>query len=272
MRTKPPIGLWIVCPPRRVLGPGYIEELKDLGISTAAIMVETSNPELDVRWTPEQIGRACELCRAADIEVVLSVWPMPSREYLEELAPWLESVVPLGVAGVECDLEHLWAPSRLHGFTSLTEAAAYLLLRLHSLRDRHDVRLEVTTHPWHSESSPRALVAPHVDRLVEQAYSIRERPDGTLVAWDSRTLGPGHHQRWAIEDARLVPSIAAGHPNLSLGLAAWSQVWPDHAPREAMRLAYDAALECEPAEVRYWSSAFVLGSAANGYSATWLRG
>lgn len=265
------LGLWIDDAPARVLGPGYADELVELGVRTAAIMVSAPGLGWRPTWTIGQVQRATLALVERDIEVVLTTWPSPRRAVIDECCAWLEAAVVWGATGLEVDLEGQWKAEARAGFAGLGEAAAYLLSRLRSITSGREVRLELTTHPWHAESSPRALVAPHVDRLLEQAYSIHRRPGGEVVAWDSRTLGPGHHQRWAADDARTVPGVAQGRPRLAMGLAAWSQVWPGHDPDEALGLAYQAALEADPAEVRLWSSKWVLGAQANGYSNAWLR-
>jgi hypothetical protein len=265
--THTPLGLWLDGGPAEL---GHMHELRPLGITTAAIMVETSRPEWDPSWSTEQVARACEIARDEDLELVLTVWPAPRRAYLYEMRAWLDRVCGLGVSAIEVDLERLWMRDHLDGsLDSLTQAAALLLLRLRELAGAHDLRLEVTSHPWHGEASPQALVAPHVDRLVQQAYSIRRRPDGAIVDWDDHRLGPGHHQRWAAADARTVPGVAQGLVGLSLGLPLWEQAWPGHEPAEALGLAYDAAVAEGVSELRFWST---LNLRKHGWARAWLEG
>lgn len=272
---RPPLGLWIDDAPTTVLGPGYLDELRDLGIRTAAIMCSAPGSGWRPTWTADQIARVCGALIARDIEVVLTTWPSPRRAVIDECCGWLEAVVPWGAAALEVDLEGQWKPVEMRGFDGLGEAAAYLVAKLRSITSGRDMRLELTTHPWHSESSPRALVAPHVDRLLEQAYSIHRRPGGQVVEWGDARLGPGTHQRFALDDALGVPGVKEGRPRLAAGLAAWSQVWPGHEPHEALDAALGAALGAALAyplaEVRLWSSKWVLGAQANGYAAAWLR-
>lgn len=273
MTDAPPLGLWIDCPPGRVLRGGYLRSVRGLGIRTIAIMVESSRPSWDHSWSLEQVAQVCELARELDLEVILTVWPSPRRSYLDAMASWLIRAADLGIAGVEVDLEGQWQIDDLDwSITSIEVAAAILLERLRTLSLPHDLRLEVTTHSAHRESSSLALVSPYADRLVAQAYSIRRRPGGQLVEWDDRRLGPGHHQHWAAADARTVPGVAEGRPQLSLGLALWSQVWPGHEASEALSLAYQAALEDRPVEIRLWSSKHLLGAQAKEYGRRWLEG
>ncbi len=260
-----PLGIWIDTTPESAIRE--LEELPGLGISTVAIMVESSSPGWDPSWTVDQVARACERARSLDLEVVLTTWPAPRRSHIDAMAAWLERAVPSGAAAIEVDLEGQWRRDRLDGtMASLGEAAALLLLRLRSLAGAHDLRLELTTHCGHQETSPSALVAPHVDRVVAQAHSIRERPGGQIVEWDDRRLGPGHHQTWAAADARTAPGVGAG-VGLSLGLPLWGQRWPGHDPAEALELAYQAALAEAPREIRFWSSKHL----RNAYARRWLE-
>lgn len=267
-----PLGLWIDDTPKYTLSHGYFEGIKDLGISTIAIMVESSKAAWDPTWSLSQISKVCERARALDLEVVLTAWPNPRRSYMAQMVGWMIGAVPLGASGVEVDLEGNWQTNDLDGSIGSLEAASVQLVQdLRELADDHDVRLEVTTHTGHQESSRRALVAPHVDRFVAQAYSVRVRPGGQLVKWDDRRLGPGHHQRWAADDARTVPGVIEGRPALSIGLPLWSQSWPGHEPSEALSAAYRAALEQHPAEIRFWSSKHLLGAVAKPYGRPWLE-
>ena len=263
----PPIGLWLDDSPGVALAS--LDEIAELGISTVAIMLESPRPSWDPMWSLDQVARACERARGLDLEVVLTAWPSPRRAYLEAMHAWLERACSLGVVGVEVDLEGQWKRDDCDGTLSLPQAASLLLMRLRALAGAHDLRIEVTTHPGHQESSPSALVAPHVDRLVAQAYSIRRRPGGELVAWDDPRMGPGHHQRWAAADART--AIGYGHVDLSLGLALWSQSWPGHSPGDALTLAWRASLAEQPAEIRFWSSKWLVGGHATPYGRSWLR-
>lgn len=270
------LGIWSDGGPRELLP--HLHELPELGLTTVAIMVETSRAAWDPVWTPAQVGEVCARARELDLEVVLTIWPVPRRAYIDVMIGWLELACGLGVAAIEGDLEGGrpegqppwgWCAAMLDGsIPSLADAAALLLLRLRSLAAAHDLRLEVTSHTGHAETSPRALVAPHVDRLVAQAYSIRRRPGGQVVEWDDEQLGPGQHQHWAARDARTVPGVRGGQVDLSLGLALWSQHWPGHEPAEALGLAYQAAVDEDPVEIRWWSLRHLV---ERPYARAWLR-
>jgi hypothetical protein len=266
-----PLGLWVDDAPGVALAS--LDDYRELGIDTIAVMVESSRSSWDPTWTISQITRLQQRAVELGIEVVLTTWPSPRRAYLDAMASWLAQAVPYGAAGIEVDLEGQWGRNDLDGsLSSLSEAAALLLLKLRDLAGAHDLRLEVTTHPGHMESSPSALVVPHVDRIVAQAYSIRRRPSGEIIEWADKRYGPGRHQKWAAADARTVPAVGAGHVGLSLGIAAWSQAWPGHEPHEALDRAYQAAVAEDPAEIRLWSSKWVTGAHATPYGRRWLAG
>ena len=38
-----------------------------------------------------------------------------------------------------------------------------------------------------------------------------------------------------------------------------------------MRVAYDAALQYDPVEVRFWSSKWILGIRSNGYASRFIK-
>lgn len=269
-----PIGLWIDCPPPAVCQPIYWEALARLGIDCAAVMVESSRAGWTPTWTTEQLAAAIRLAMERDIEVVVTVWPEPREDDLSACLTALDGWAQLGVVGVEVDLEGQWMASRLRGYPTMAAAADALVSGLRAIRERHDVRVEVTTHTGHGECGPHALVSPHVDRVIPQLYSTRRDWRQRAVEWTG-PMGPGRRQReWLGRQERpglAIPRLGqpAG-PLLSVGLAAWSQVWPGHTVAEAMGAAYDAALHVDPAEVRWWSSKWVVGSRRLPAVAAWL--
>jgi len=122
-------------------------------------------------------------------------------------------------------------------------------------------------------------VAPHMDRLCVQAYSVRNRTKKNLatgkydvpwaVPW-THTYGPGRMQVHTLDRTSLVP----GDPKIVAGLAAYDQKWPTHLAHTALSMAYDAAISHEHVEVvavRYWSSKWVLGVRNNRYASKFLK-
>jgi hypothetical protein len=276
------LGLWVDDRPDLVLSGGYLETVKGLGISTVAVMVETSRHGFDPFWhmgvtTGQEVGAVNEIgqiqelsaaCLELDLELVITVWPTTDPDDMGDMCDFLGEALTYGAAGVEVDLEGNWL--RRGGYASMQSASRDLLVSLYTITGMADARIELTTHTGHRELSHRARVTPHVHRLIPQAYSVRNRL-GRTMPWGGK-YGPEKAQRFAIGRTKRIP----GCPPLSMGLAAWSQRWPDpHRPGEtleiaAMASALDEALTCDPIEVRYWSSKFVVGSRKNGYSAEFI--
>jgi hypothetical protein len=94
---------------------------------------------------------------------------------------------------------------------------------------------------------------------VIQAYSTRHDWQDQLVGWGSRG-GPGDRQHTAYARAQSVPGAIDGRPAISLGLAAWDQQWPDRTVAQAIDSAWGAAARLDPAEVRLWSSKWIVGA------------
>ena len=252
------LGLWIDCPPRRVVERAYWERLEALGVRVAALMLDSPRPQWDPTWTPEQIGRACELARERDIAVVLTTWPIPDAAQIDAMARDLDDWLRWGAVGWEVDLEALWRREWLT-MESMTAAANHLVATMRRVCEPLDVRLEVTSHPGHRETGPRALVSPRADRLVIQAYSTRHDWQDQLVGWGSRG-GPGDRQHTAYARAQSVPGALDGRPRISLGLAACDQQLPDRTVAQAIDSAWGAAARLDPAEVRLWSSKWIVGA------------
>lgn len=270
------LGVWVDSPPKEVLLPSWWSQIRSDGFSVASIMVESSSSGLDQKWTDDQLAHAGILARSADVELVLCFWPEPSQEYLAEF----ERRVPLlcdlaGAAAVDLDTEGNWMRSKLQGFLTLDEAGVALNGLLRRWARRRDVRLDLSTYPFHAENGPKAVLAPRADRIYPQSYSVAKRKDGTgievTVPWDDR-FGPGQMQHLTLERSRQVPGagMPAG-PMLCVGLAAYDQRFDGHAPHEALQKAWDTAVSYRPIEVRIWSSKHLWGPKANPYAAAFFR-
>ena len=257
------IGLWVDDHWRTVLKDEYFNELKDLGISTIAIMINELRPGWFPEWGYRQIERACQMAIDRDIEVVLTTWPVPYRATLDVMARFMDEALSYGASGWEVDLEGNWKELTVRGGWSLEDASKYLVALMQIASMKHDIRLEVTTFPLHRENSSRALVAPHVDRILPQAYSVRHH-SGRIIDWDDR-YGPGQMQRMTLSRSRNVLGVVEGRVNLSCGLAAWDQKWTLRTEQDAMQRAYDEAMKYDPVEIRYWSSKWVIGANRRDY-------
>ena len=249
--------------------PVYFDELGDLGISTIAIMVDSSKAVWDPRWTADEVDSVCKLAIERDIEVVLTCWPVPNMAIINAMLDGIAPMIDYGVAGVEFDLEGLWKQPRVVGFDDLEAAGIHLVDATRELTAPLDVRLEVTSHNGHRETGKSAHVSPYADRLNTQVYSVRHR-NGMTVGWEHPN-GPGAIQRRGIVRAHGVRGLDAGGPRLGVGLAIWDQRWPGHRPEAALRIAYDASIEYSPGEIRLWSSKWLLGAKRQGWVADAIK-
>ncbi len=268
---------WVDSPPHEVLVPSWWAAYRALGFGAAAVMVESHDEGLDLRWSDDQLAHAGVLARAADVELALTYWPEPSRTWLatwERHAPAVAAMC--GATAIDADAEGNWSPARLEGFDDLGEAAVELNGIFRGWARKLDVRLDFTTFPFHAENGPRARLAPLADRIYGQAYAVRNRKDGTgqpfLVDWDDK-LGPHLMPHTTLERSLLVPGVGTpAGPLLCCGLAAYDQAgWPGHTAAEAMKAALDSALTFHPFEIRWWSSKHILGPRANAYTAPFFR-
>jgi hypothetical protein len=109
-------------------------------------------------------------------------------------------ILPLiGSTTFEVDTEGNWNKKFLNGFRTMEEASEYLAMKMRELVGP-DGNLELTTFTYHTENSSSAKLAPLMDLLLPQAYSVRHRSNGTVEWTDS--LGPGRHQVLAVNRAR----------------------------------------------------------------------
>ena len=258
-------GVWVDDAPGRVIKPGYWDQLKAFGFSTGALMLDTTEPGWDPLFTPGQVRQIYDLAVARNIELVLTVWPVPRASVLDAMFDDLERhYLPIGPAALEVDCEGLWQPKYVGGFTDLRKASIHLVNRMDKVRRDHDVRTELTTFAGHPEAQAGCLVSRHVDRVLAQIYSTRNNWRKEAVEWDSR-YGPGIRQTKELEKFRKIPADEDGTPpKICVGLAAWDQKWPGHTIGDAMDLAFDAAMEWDPVEVRWWSAKHIWGVQSTG--------
>ncbi len=257
-----PVELWAPEGPR-ILTERYFAGLDALGISGLAVMVDTAKRGWDPYWTPKQLEKLARFASTGrKIEVALTTWPDPVQEYLEQMASGIEPMIEAcGASAWENDVEFNWKASRVRGFGgpgALDRAGDALVDAMHQVRSKYGVRLELTTFTAHTENGRAADVAPHVDLLMVQAYSIRTRPGGRKIPW-AHSYGPGRMQKLTLDRTLLVPGVASGKVRVGVGLAAWDQKWPGETVDEAMRTACAAARDYDVGRVRYWSSPWVVG-------------
>lgn len=260
------LGMWIDGPASDIKKVKLWDDLKKHGITTAAIMMEGTSIGFDAKFSVADMQKIGQMARERDIELVLTLWPDAKKAYLDEIEAELPAYIEAsGCAGIEVDLEGNWKSKQVVGFPNLDKAGDRLVEILKAWRTKYDVRIEVTTFPGHAENTARADVAGHADRLLPQAYSVRNRDVG-IIEWEGSKYSPGAMQRFTLDLAKTVP----GEQKLSCGIAAYDQNFPGHKGEEAMQIAYDAAVAYGVEEVRLWSSKWVLGVKKNGYAARWL--
>lgn len=273
--SKPSLGVWVDDPVKDTLTEAYWDKLVAHKLTTAAIMLEGLGHGFDPNYRPETLEKIRKLALDRDIEIVLTVWPEPSEDYLKEFEAKIgPMLVAAGAAGLEFDAEGNWLPIKVKGFANLDKAGDELVAVFQRVSAAHDVRTELTTYPFHTENAKTADVAPHADRLLPQAYSVDERSSGGKeidVAWGDN-YGPGKMQRLTLDRAKLVRGVGTtAGPLISCGLAAYEQRFAGHTPEEAMRIAYEAACAYNPVEIRFWSAKWIFGILANGYASRFIK-
>ncbi|HLT40495.1 MAG TPA: peptidoglycan-binding domain-containing protein [Enhygromyxa sp.] len=265
---SPTIGVWLDDVPNTALRESYFEQLVKLELSSIAVMVQASTANRReapwrARWTAAQLEQLRELASAHEIAIVLTTWPLPDRDALASFARALPELLDAsGAEALEVDTEGNWDASRLAGFASMSDAGQALVETLRALAAPHGARLELTTYPFHVENGAHAQVAPHMDRLFPQAYSVAQRRGGA-VDW-AGPFGPGRMQDTAVRRSRAIPGVREGRVGLTLGLAGYDQRFADRPARDALSIAFDRATEIGAVELRYWSSRWILGSASRG--------
>jgi len=199
------VGAWVDDPIGDAATEAFAERLLARNVTVAALMINRSNttsskPPWDLRWTREQLERIGDLYHKAGIEIVCTTWPQPSKVQIEAMCADMAWVLEVTKAtAFEVDTEGNWGEKFLSGFTNMNEASEYLAARMRQVAGA-DRALELTTFTYHQENSASAKLAPLMDRLLPQAYSVRHRNNDT-VAWDD-SLGPGSHQSLAMGRAR----------------------------------------------------------------------
>ena len=258
-------GLWIDDPSSLVLTAHYWDEFKRHEFTTAAIMLEGVGNGFNPAYTVADLTAIRGLAFSRDCELVLTVWPEPSKHYLDQLEAEIpQFIAASGCVALEFDGEGNWTPGKVSGFASLHQASDYLGAIMDRLRKKHDIRIEFTTFAAHVENSAHADLATHADRLLPQAYSVADRATGP-VSWDDR-LGPGHMQQFTLDLAKQVHGVH----KLCCGLAAYDQTFAGHTPAQAMQKAWDMAVSYGVADVRFWSSKHVFGIQKNVYSSAFI--
>ncbi|MCK9355617.1 MAG: hypothetical protein M0R22_00490 [Dehalococcoidia bacterium] len=262
----PCLEVWIDDPPSVVKDPAYWALMREHGVMTAALMVDTTKPGLDSVYKPRDLAIILPLALDADISLVATDWPEPDMDKIDRACEILDhEILPFGFTALEGDAEGMWKEQHCRGFASLDGAAAYLVGRRRELAAKHDIALQGTTHTGHKEASKHAFLARLLDRMYYQLYSTESDWEGKKVAF-SGPRGPGRLQEEFLEDVlEDIPELAKGIVQLGAGLAGYDQKWPGHEVEEALELA--VAPLCSPLNdagvrvmaIRMWSSKWLFG-------------
>jgi len=261
------LELWIDEPRRVVLQESYFRELNEQGIDAIAIMIDESDREWKSIWKLSDIDKALRLSDTYAIEVILTIWPYPVREWMKQAFLDLKMMCELGpIAAIEADLEFNWKSKYVDGYPTVAGQISWLDMagdeyvnRLNELSEEFQIRKEMTTFTSHTENGRAAIVAPHMDCLLVQAYATRHRPVGrgkrVRIDWD-HVYGPGHMQKYTFDRTMLVSGVDDGKVEVGYGHAMWDQRWPKHYPVEAMMKSLNAAIEHPIGinRIRCWSS------------------
>lgn len=276
------LGLWLDDPIKRILSRSYFAELAAMRIHTLALMVDTSRKGWDPKWRQSTLRELNDLVTENGMELILTVWPDPVSDYLKAMEEGIDELLEaVPATGVEYDTEFNWTKRRVKGFkpqrrhgrrqSALDVAGDELVALTARLKAKHpQIRSELTTFTSHTENGRAADVAPHMDRLMPQAYSVRERTrkgKDWNVPW-THTYGPGRMQRFTLDRTLLADGDQA---EMGCGLAAYDQKWPGRDAADAMGAAYEAAMAYDVVEIRYWSSKWILGVRDNKYAAEFLK-
>lgn len=276
-KPAPSVGLWIDCPARDVLKSGYFDKLQRLGIGHIAVMLDTSRTGFDPKWKHAQVAKLGALCQQYEIELVLTVWPDPDLNHIEAMAHDMAHYVLLSeAAAVEVDTEFNWKASKAP--VDFDAACQRLVEELSGLKHATGCKLELTTFTSHTENGRAAKVAPHMDRLFAQAYSVRTRRRYSganrgkkwEVPWN-HSYGPGSMQRLTLDRTQQVGGVLEGRVEMCVGLPAYDQSgWPGKSAMKAMGEAWNQAVLYGCPQIRYWSSKWVIGRRANRYAAKFI--
>jgi hypothetical protein len=271
-------GVWLDESPEKALTPEYFDKLIELELKSIAIMLDTARGPWDPQWTPAMIEKACKLAEPRRIELICTVWPYPNKAVLnamfDDLKEWMQ-ISPEVIRANEVDAEFNWKSNLVRDFDNLDVAGDYLVNKMIEVTEPTNARKELTTFTSHTENGRSADVAPHMDVLLVQAYSIRHRnrpgENDWKVPW-RHTYGPGNMQKHTLDRTMLVPGVPE-KVEMGCGLAGWDQNWPGHSPEEAMTMAWDSAIRQGCKEIRFWSTKWILGHLAHKtpYGAAFLR-
>lgn len=203
------IGAWIDDPVKAAKSIEFASRLLSMNVTRAALMINKSNTRPSnvpwaLRWSREDLAEVSSTYAAAGIECIATCWPQPSKSQIDAMCEDMAWILPLiGSKTFEVDTEGNWTKGFLSGFSSMRAASEYLAARMRELVGPEG-KLELTTYTYHGENSKNAKLAPLMDLLLPQAYSVRHRSSNgqpITIEWTD-SLGPGRHQDLAVRRAK----------------------------------------------------------------------
>ncbi len=238
-----------------IINKDYVKNLKDHNINSVAIMVNKSNTRKsdkgwELRAKKEEFKRVADLFNDNEIDIILTCWPRPDKQQIIDMCHDMDELMTLTKAKIfEIDTESNYMKSFLKDFKTMEEAGSFLVSEMNKVCQKHGAKTSLSTYTYHTENSSKALVAPHMDELFPQAYSVKNRDTG-IVSWNG-SLGPQKMQKLTLNRAK-----ATGFKGeLCCGLAAYDQGFDGHTEIEAMQKALDTCVnEFNVKRIRFWSS------------------
>lgn len=251
-RVRMRVSVWVDQSGSELMGDlqAHIEALQALDITRCCVMI---NHHREAkwrlrRWNKGWLFRLGEALRDAGIGMTITTWARPNRAYLDAMAEVLPDLADDLGADIELDLEGQWCDTaaRAAGW-ELAEAEEYLLGCLRPAPTSW--RLCLTS----AYVRPQARLAVRCDEVALQCYSYctPKEPERDWGRW----AGPGSYQEMGVSRMR----ERMPHQAHVMGLAAFSQAYPGHTVREALREAWDACAMRNIPEVRYWSWTWIVG-------------
>lgn len=274
------VGVWVDDPPSTATKPAFFDDLVDCNIDLVDVMADTPREGWDPKWPEKRIGKFGDLAHERGMDVAVTVWPEPDKRTIRDTANGVKELLLASGATELClDVEFQWKPNKVRGFraregrTALDLAGDYAIDALRDAAEECGCTLSLSTFTAHTENGRGADLAPHVDLIVVQAYSVRHRRrrGKRWLVESGHTYGPGHMQNHTIDRSEQVPGVLEGEVELGVGLAAYDQVWPDVDAATAMALAVDSATGRGATHLRYWSSKWIVGRRANAYARRFLQ-
>jgi len=234
------LGIWLDGPARSMSTPEYARSLNQLGFTTAIVHTFIPPSRRDRRplqhnYSNDNLRSIADNFRRNGFnKIVLSNWPKPTKDYIDAIAEVTPGMLAaLGTNYWEADLEHQWKARFARGFDGANSEENYVLASQYLVRKMREItsavpttggrrsqpRIILTTVPGHRENKENAAVAPHVDQLNIQAYSVssrgkRERGNRYIVPFD-RVHGPGSMQVLAVRNARQISGTYTPQPQRS---------------------------------------------------------